>query len=232
MHIEFVRVHRALHHGLAQAIGGGDEDRIAEAGFGIQGEEHAGGAGFGAHHALHASGQGDQLVVEALVHAVGDGAIIEERGEDFLGRANDVVDTADVEEGFLLAGEGGIRQVFGGRRRAYGDRQIGVALGNPGEGLADLRIQTLRERRVHDPLANLRASLGQGDDVIDIQGIEGGVDALVQAALLEEIAVGLGRGGEPAWNGHARASQVGDHLAEGCVLAAHALDVVHAKLLQ
>ena len=58
------------------------------------------------------------------------------------------------------------------------------------------------------------------------------MNAIVQAALLEEVAIGLGSGGEPARYGDARAGQVGDHLAEGCVLAAHALDVVHAKLLQ
>ena len=52
-------------------------------------------------------------VREALVRAVGDGAVVVERGEDLPDRLEDVVDAADVEEGLLLPGEGRIRQVLG-----------------------------------------------------------------------------------------------------------------------
>src|SRR5690606_13412037 len=135
--IELVRVNRALHHGLTQAVGTGDEHHITEAGFGIQGKHYTGGTGLGADHALHAGGQGDQLVIEALVHAVGYGAVVEQRGKHFLGGADDVVRPPNVQEGFLLTGKGGIRQVFGGSGGAYGDGEIVIAGSQLGESLAN-----------------------------------------------------------------------------------------------
>ena len=230
--IEFVRVDRALHDGFTQAVGTGDEHHVAETRFGIEGEHHAGGAGFRADHALHAGGQGDQLVVEALVHAVGDGTVVEQRGEDFLGGADDVVDTADVEEGLLLAGEGGVRQVFGGSRGAHGHGHVVVALGHFGEGRTDFRIQPRREFGFHHPLADLRAGLGQGVDVVHIQGVERRMDAVVQATLLEKVAVRLGRSGKAARHRHAGTGEVADHLAEGCVLAPHMLHIMDAELIE
>src|SRR5690606_14696636 len=95
VYVEFVRVDRALHHGFTEAVGAGDEYHVTEAGLGIEREHHAGGAGFRTHHALHAGGQRDQLVIEALVHTVGNGAVVEQGGEDFLGGADHVVHAAD-----------------------------------------------------------------------------------------------------------------------------------------
>jgi hypothetical protein len=61
-------------------------------------------------------------VLEAVVHAIGDRAVVVERGEDFLDLAQHVIGAGDVEEGFLLAGEGRIGQVFGGSRGTHRDR--------------------------------------------------------------------------------------------------------------
>ncbi|MCY1396959.1 hypothetical protein D9M71_119450 [compost metagenome] len=232
VHVELVGVHRALHHGLAETVGAGDEHHVTEAGFGIQGEHHAGGAGFRADHALHAGGQGDQLVVEALVHAVGDGTVVEQGSEYFLGGADHVVHATDVQEGFLLAGEGGVRQVFGGGGGAYGHGHVVVAAGHFGEGLADVGIQLGGELGVHHPLADLRAGLGQGIHVIDIKGVQRRMDLIIQAALLEEIPVGLSGGGETTRNRNAGAGEVADHFAQGCVLAPHTFDIVDAELIE
>src|SRR3989344_615067 len=95
--VEFIRVHRALYDGFTQAVGAGDEHHVTETRLGIEGEHHAGGAGSGADHALYAGRQGYQLVVEALVHAIGNRAIVEKGGEYFLGGTNDVFDTTDVQ---------------------------------------------------------------------------------------------------------------------------------------
>jgi len=46
VHVEFVRVDRALHHGFTQAVGTGDKHHVTEARLGVEGEHHAGGAGF------------------------------------------------------------------------------------------------------------------------------------------------------------------------------------------
>src|SRR3990167_1051707 len=145
VHVELVRVDRTLHYSFAEAVGAGDKYHVAETGFGIEGEHHAGSAGFRTHHALHASRQRDQFVVKALVHAVGNGAVVEQRGEYFFGSADHVVHTANVQEGFLLASKRGIWQVFGGGRGAHGHGHVVVTTGHFGEGGTDLRSE---ERRV------------------------------------------------------------------------------------
>ena len=60
----------------------GDEDHVTEARLGVQGEHHPGGAQVGPGHALDAGGERHIVVIEPLVHAVGDGAVVVERGED------------------------------------------------------------------------------------------------------------------------------------------------------
>jgi hypothetical protein len=112
--IELVRIHRALHHHLAQAVARRDEHHVAEAGLGVHREHHAGRALVAAHHALHARGDRDLAMAEALVHAVGDGAVVVERGEDAAHRVEHVVRPADVEVGLLLPGERRIGQVLRG----------------------------------------------------------------------------------------------------------------------
>ncbi len=232
VHVEFVRVDCTLYDGFAQAIGASDEHHVAEARLGVEGEHDAGGAGFGANHALHTGRQGNQLVIEALVHAVGDGAVIEQRSEHFLGRADHVIDAADVEEGFLLAGERGVWQVFSGSRGTDSNGHVVVAGGHFCEGRTDFRIQAWREFGFHDPLANLRAGLGQGIDVVNVQRVERGVNAVVQPALLEKVTVRLSRSGKAARHRHAGTGEVTDHLAQGCVLAPHMLHIMDAELIE
>ena len=114
VNVELVRVNRALYDGFAQAVGAGDEDHITETRLGVQRKHHASGPGFGTHHALYARRQGDQFVIKALVHAVGNRTVVEQGSEHFLGRTNHVFYATDVKEGFLLTGKGCVRQVFGG----------------------------------------------------------------------------------------------------------------------
>ena len=70
--VELVGVDGALHDRLAEAVGARDEHRVIEARLGVEGEHHARGPDVGAHHALHSGREGDVVVVEAVVHAVGD----------------------------------------------------------------------------------------------------------------------------------------------------------------
>ena len=63
-------------------------------------------------------------MLEALVGAIGDCPIVIERRENVVDGFQDVVDAANVEEGFLLPGEGSVGQVFGRRRRADGVRHF------------------------------------------------------------------------------------------------------------
>ena len=56
--------------------------------------------------------------------AVEDGARLEERSPALLDRLHDPVRADDVEEGALLSGERGLRQVLRRRRAAHGDRRL------------------------------------------------------------------------------------------------------------
>ncbi|OIQ75439.1 hypothetical protein GALL_428950 [mine drainage metagenome] len=145
----------------------------------------------------------------------------------------DVGQAVDVEEGFLLAGERGVRQVLGGGGGAHGkgDALVGV----PDQAMVvvgDFLVQLILERGFHDPLADLAAAIGQRAQVFDVQLVECGVDALRQAILRQEVAVGIGRGGKAAGHAHPGLGQVLDHFAEGGVLAAHAGDIGDAELFE
>ena len=106
--IELVRVHGPLDHVLAQAVGGGDEDYVAETGFRVQGEHHPRRAPVRTDHLLHRQRQGHLHVFEALMGPVGDGAVGEQGSEDLQRGLLQGLHAADVEQGLLLAGERGV----------------------------------------------------------------------------------------------------------------------------
>ena len=124
VYIELVGVDLALHDHLAQAVNGGDENHVAEAGLGVEGEHHAAFGLVAAHHFLHAGGKRHLTVIETVMHPVGDGAVVEQRGIHGANGSQQVVLAANVEKGFLLAGEGGLGQILGGGRGAYGEGNI------------------------------------------------------------------------------------------------------------
>ena len=88
------------------------------------------------------------------------------------------------------------------------------------------------QRRLDDPLADGAARHGELRDVVDVQVGEGRLDPAGQPVLREELAVGLRRGGEPSGNPQPERRQLADHLAQGCVLAAHLVEIVHAEGMQ
>ena len=136
---------------------------------------------------------------------------------------------AHVEQRLLLAGERRLREVFGGRGRAHGDRCLDAAFAHRRVACDDLLLEAGREGRLEDPVADARAGLGEACDVIHVERREFGVDAVGEPAVREKLAVGVGRRGESPGDGHAQGCEVGDHLAERRVLAAHQGDVVTAE---
>ena len=78
-----------------------------------------------------------------------------------LGRLKNVVDTFDVEVGFLLTGKRGIGQILRRGRRANRKRRIRVIPGELGIGVANLLLQCRLEWRVSDECAHHRAGCGQ-----------------------------------------------------------------------
>ena len=142
----------------------------------------------------------------------------------------DVLVAVDVQEGFLLAGEGGVRKVFRGGRGPH--REAALAFGSDRlVGGLDLGLEPGREGNVDDPLADLRAGLRQGVHVIHVQRVERGVDAVGEAVVGEEFAIRFRGRGKPARHPHTR-RQLADHFAERGVLAADQLHVGHAQFVE
>jgi hypothetical protein len=111
-------------------------------------------------------------VREPLVNAVGDRAVVVKRGEHVPDRLEHVVHAADVEEGFLLAGEGRFRQVFCGGRRAHRERDLGARLAlKLLIMLPNLLLQRRGKRCLEDPRADFLAG---GGERVDVGGIERG----------------------------------------------------------
>ena len=173
--VELIGVDGALHHRFAQAIGGSDEHHVAKAGFRVEREHDARCAQIAAHHVLHADRQRHCAVIEFVVHAIGYGAIVEQRGVHFVHGLEQMLLAAHVEESFLLAGEGGLRQIFGGCRGAHRDRELGAVARRlhlaPGAPAISV-LQPGGEWRGQHPAADLRTHDRQTLHIIHIEGRE------------------------------------------------------------
>src|SRR6056297_727333 len=229
--VELVRVHGALYHGLAEPVRGGDEYGAPEAGLGVEREHHAGSADVAADHVLDARRKGHQGVIEAVVHPVGDRPVVEQRGEYLVDGLDEPLEAFHVEEGLLLSRERGVGQVLGGGRGAHRHGDI-LAAGHRLPGRGDVLAQPRGQGGIHDPLPDFAAGGGKILDVVDVQRIEAMIDPVGETFVAEEIPVGLCGGGEAAGNGDAGGGQVGYHLPEGCVLAAHPVHVAHAQCIE
>jgi hypothetical protein len=77
------------------------------------------------------------------------------------------------EEGFVLAGEAGAGQVFGGGRTAHGQRQRLAVFGAQAVvGLRNFRHQAGGQRRRLDGLARPLRPPRQVVDVLDVEAVE------------------------------------------------------------
>jgi len=230
--VELVGVDRALHDRLAEAVRARDEHGVLEPRLGVDGEHDARRAHIGADHLLDACGQRDLVVLEPVVGAVRDRAVVVERREHRADRGEHVVDARDVQERLLLAGERGIRQVFGGRRRAHREGCLGILAREPVVRRADVGFEVSGEGLFFDPRADLRAGVGEGRHVFDVDARDRRGDALPEAAFGEEGEVRVGGRREAARHADAEGGEVRDHLAERGVLAADGGEVVHAELIE
>ena len=226
--IELIRIDGPLYDRFAQTIGSRDEYHIAEAGFGVKREQHAAGTDIAADHQLDAGRECHARVIKPLVHAIGDGPIVEQRGEYLVRRAQQVSFAAHVQVSLLLAGKGGVGQILGRGRGADRDRDVGTIHGLPRRD--ERLLKGSGEGGFEHPATDALTAAGESFHIIDIQAGQFLCDARIEAVMREEFAKGI-RGGRESW-GHfdAQPAQMADHLAQGGVLAADALDIVHAQL--
>ena len=234
VHVVLVGHDQPLHHVLAEAVGGVDQDDVAMTGLGVDGEHHAGAREVGSHHHLHADRQRHREVIEVHVLPIGHRPRCKQAGEAALGGVEELGGAAHVQEGVLLSGEARGGQVFGGGRRTHRDvhrvvpellRQLGVGGGHL---LDHLCRPACTEDRVADPVR----AVGEVGDVAGVQSVEGVGDDTLEGRGAHELTVGIGGQREARRHAHAEVGQLGEHLAEGGVLAADEVDVVHADLGQ
>lgn len=134
---------------------------------------------------------------EALVDAIGDGAIGKQRGKDLFAGAEQMLAAADVEIGLLLAGKRCAGQVFGGGGAAHGDiGVVAVFLFQLAIGLLDLIGEVWWQFAVQDPAADLGTGGGEGAGVMGIQAFERSADLVVQLVVRDVVAIGVGSGGK------------------------------------
>ena len=132
---------------------------------------------------------------EALVHAVADGAVVVERREHVLDRcAAPSSMPIDVEEGFLLAGKGGVGQVLRRGRRAHGEARLPVAGAQLREGIADRLLQVRRKRLAPRPSRGSRRRRPPAPRTSSMSRLgQPRVDALREPAVREELRGRRGR---------------------------------------
>ena len=123
-------------------------------------------------------------MVVALVHAIGDGAVVEQGSKHVLHRHQHRIVTLDVKEGFLLPGKRGVRHVFCGGRGAHGKGGLRVISGELVVRVVNGFFQFRLERCVDDPLADLRPGFSKLGHIINIRFIQQVVNALVYTALV------------------------------------------------
>ena len=153
-------------------------------------------------------------MVKAVVDAVGNSAVIEQRRKHFLDRGAHLLQPHHVQEGLLLACKGGIREIFRRCRGTYRNRHVFVAILQGGERFLQGVLQDIRKWRFNDPLTDLGTNPGQFVDVVDVQSIESVVDTLFQSVSSEEFAIGVRCCGKATWNGNTCVGEITDHFAE------------------
>jgi hypothetical protein len=170
-------------------------------------------------------------VIEVAVHPIGDGAVVEQRGIDLMHAGEQMLFAAHVEKGFLLAGEGGLRQILGSRRGAHGHREL-AALPHLAPRRDNFLLESRRERGCEHPAANLLADDGEPFHIVHVEGSQHVANSPIQAVLSEKIAVGVRGGREAARYRHAKAGEPGNHFPDRSVLPTDQLDIFVLQLLK
>ena len=171
---------------------------------------------------MHPDGQGDLGVAEPFEHAVGDRPVGEERGIAATAGVKQGSLAPDVQIGFLLTGETGIRQILGRGAGADGDGQVGLsgAAGKFLKGGNNFGAGLGRKLAGLDGLTDCGSGVGQGD-LARLQPGQGFGDHVIQTIGCQVIAEGVGGGGKTGRHLDALGAQLADHFAQGRVFAPH-----------
>ena len=126
-------------------------------------------------------------VIEAVMGAVSDRAVVEQRREHLVHGAQHLRAAAHVQKRFLLARERRLGQVLCRRRGSYGDCERRAAVWSSAvqalERAEHRDLERLRETRGEYPVADSLSGRGQSGDVFDVEVLQRLCDALVERVL-------------------------------------------------
>jgi hypothetical protein len=139
----------------------------------------------------------------------------------------------DIEEGIVLAGEAGGRQVFRGGGTADGDGQIRpVLILERAPCLQNFLAHRPRQPGGIDDLAGARTGARQCLDIGLVEWIEQTVEFVPGVRRADGIAEGLSGDGEAVGQLHTERPELSVHLGKRSVLAAHQGDIVVTQLVE
>ena len=194
--------------------------------FGVEREDHAARREIRADHLHHADRQRDLEVVEAVVDAIDDGAVGEDRGKAAPAGLEQIGLAAHIQKALMLAGEAGGRQVFGGRRAAHGNRDPGAAFFFEGAiGRGDFRTEMRIAGRLVNQPAGGNGALGEQCHIVVVECGEKPAQLVLDAGPGERVAIGPSGQREALGHSDPLGCEHRIKLAERRVLAANFGDV-------
>mmetsp|Transcript_45971 Transcript_45971/g.82778 ORF Transcript_45971/g.82778 Transcript_45971/m.82778 type:complete len:200 (-) Transcript_45971:76-675(-) len=165
--------------------------------------------------------------------AIGDGTIREKRGEDQVHLLLHVLVTHDVEVGLLLSSKRGIRKILSSCRRSHCKGELLITTAHTLPLGLQLLLEVLLEGCVHDLVADVLSNLHELVDVcVDALVAQLVVDVGVDTTLVKKLLVSMGSGAEASRHRHSHVRELGNHLTEGCTLAANLVHIGVSQLLQ
>ena len=237
VHPVFVGSHAALHDGFAKAPRGVDQHHAAKARLGVQREHGAGAGQIAAHHALHAHRQRHGFVWNAVVDAVHDGAVGEQRCHALAHRHVQRFGAAHMQIRLLLAGERCVGQILGGGAAANGHIHAGglIHMHRAAGGQLLIRLHQLRadqvgQRRLRDARADGGGGGGQFAGIAGRDRLHLLRHPLRQASLAKVQAERVGGHREAVRHPDAQRRECTQHLAQRGVLSTHQQQVGGADL--
>ena len=146
-----------------------------------------------ADHLHHPDRQRHLEVVEAVVDAIDDGAVGEDRGKAAPAGLEQIALAAHIQKALMLAGKAGGRQVFGGRRAAHRDRDPGAAfLFESAIGRGDFRTEMRGAGGLVNQPAGGGGALGEQCDIVVVEAGKKAAQFVLDTGRGERVAVGSG----------------------------------------
>ena len=171
-------------------------------------------------------------MVEAVVYAIDDGAVGEDRRKALPARFDHRGLSAHVQEALVLPGKARIREIFGGRRAAHCDGYSSTALGLEGPiGVCNLAIQPGIAGGFVDELSCGCRTFGEKCDIVVIK-IGQQLAQFLPSGCGERVAISRSRQRKAVGDPTALGREQRIQLAQRGCFAADLRDILQSNVLE